>query len=132
MDLAGAGDACIRAALGDPFQLTFHITGALPSLIRLFGETRFDHVIQRRRQHRLQRRQDRRVVFHDGRNQTRLTLTFERSPPGQHLVDHRTEGEDVRSSVGVFRFELLGSHVLEGPENRALLGERLVRRRQRG
>ena len=42
-----------------------------------------------------------------------------------HLVEHRAEREDVRARVGLLAFELLGRHVLQRAEDRALRGERL-------
>ena len=39
----------------------------------------------------------------------------------RHLVEHHAEGEDVRPRIRFFAFQLLGSHVLEGPEDRPLL-----------
>ena len=37
---------------------------------------------------------------------------------GDHLVEHKTEREDVRARIGVAPFELLGRHdALHGSEN---------------
>jgi len=38
----------------------------------------------------------------------------------RHLVEHRAEGEDVGSGVGLLALELLGGHVLERPQDRPL------------
>ena len=39
---------------------------------------------------------------------------------GHHLVEDRAEREDVGPRVGLLSFELLGRHVLQGSEDRAL------------
>ena len=44
-----------------------------------------------------------------------------RLPSRRHLVQHRAERKDVRPPVGFLALELLGRHVLERPEDRALL-----------
>ena len=40
--------------------------------------------------------------------------------PGQHLVEHGAEREDVGARIGVLAFELLRRHVLERAEDRSL------------
>ena len=45
---------------------------------------------------------------------------MERLLASRHLVDERSERKNVRAGVGFLGFQLLGSHVLERPENRAL------------
>ena len=45
-------------------------------------------------------------------------LAPKRLPPRRHLVENRAEGEEVRPGIGFLPLELLGSHVLEGPEDR--------------
>ena len=90
---------------------------------------------------RLDRRDRRRFGVHDRADQARLALALERLLPGHHLVDDGAEREDVRARVSVFPFELLGCHVLQRAENRALRGEaggvvgmrtRCRQRRERG
>jgi len=46
-----------------------------------------------------------------------------------HLVQHQSKPKNVSASIGLFAFQLLWSHVLERPDQRALGGElRLVQR----
>ena len=52
-----------------------------------------------------------------------LTRRVERPAAGDHLVQDRAEGKQVRPRVGGLAFELLGRHVLEGADNRSLLSE---------
>ena len=43
--------------------------------------------------------------------------------PGEHLVQHRAEREDVGARVRLAALELLGRHVLERAEDRAMTGQ---------
>ena len=58
---------------------------------------------------------------HDRRDERGLVRAREGLLAGRHLVQHGAEGEDVRARVGFLAFELLGRHVLERAEDRALL-----------
>jgi len=60
------------------------------------------------------------VAFQDRRDETGLAGCFERPTSGRHLVQDRSESEDVRAGVGFFPFQLLGRHVLQGAENGAI------------
>ena len=70
------------------------------------------------------RRIGRRLVSQDGADERGLTAPFEGPLAGQHLVEDRAEREDVGARVSDRAFQLLGRHVLERPEDRALLGQR--------
>ena len=48
--------------------------------------------------------------------------------PGDHLVQHRAKGEDVRTGIDVAALQLLGGHVRQGPENLTVERERRRRR----
>ena len=82
--------------------------------------------------HRLERRDRRRLLLHDRRDQRRLARSRNAFLPGRHLVEHRAEREDVRPRVGLLALELLRRHVLERAEDRAFLRQVGVLRRQRG
>ena len=55
-------------------------------------------------------------------------LALEGAASRGHLVEHGAEREDVGARVGRLPLELLGRHVLERADDRALLGERPRRR----
>ncbi len=61
-------------------------------------------------------------MFENRGNQARLALSLKSLPASQHLIEHDAQGEDVRPSIGVFSFELLGSHVLKSAEDGSFLG----------
>jgi hypothetical protein len=65
-------------------------------------------------------------------DQARLRLAVEDAPPRRHLVEERTEREDVGPRVGLGALELLGRHVLERAQDRPRGGERPRLGRQRG
>ncbi len=62
-------------------------------------------------------------MLHDGTNQARLAFSLERSPPGHHFIEHRSEGKNVRAAVRFLPLELLGGHVLKRAEDGAFRGQ---------
>ena len=71
------------------------------------------------------------LALHDSGDDAGLAFAVEGHAAGEHFVEHAAEGEDVAARVGILAFELLGRHVLECPEHRASLGQRLTRLRFR-
>ena len=59
-----------------------------------------------------------RVRAQDGGHRLRRRLAPERPLPGQHLVEHGAEGEDVGPRVGLLAPHLLGRHVADRAEHR--------------
>jgi hypothetical protein len=93
-------------------------------------------MLERRRSERQQLAQRPRGAADDLCDQGGLRLSVEGPPAGRHFVKDASEREDVGARVGRQSLELLGRHVLERPEDRPLLGERLgcgrlIRRRHR-
>jgi hypothetical protein len=74
------------------------------------------------------RRERRRRGADDGRDDRRLTLPIERASAGEHLVQQHAEGVNIRTCVHLAALELLGRHVMERAEDRALTRERLCAR----
>ena len=60
-----------------------------------------------------------------------LRIALERTATGEHLVQHRAEGEDVASAIHRPAFGLLGRHVGGRAENRSPLGPQICRNRRR-
>ena len=123
----GRHDPTLRSPLRDPLELVAQIACVLPSVLWILGEAGLDDAVERRRGHRLDRGDRRRVVLQDRRDQRGLTRARERLPPRRHLVEHRAEREDVRPRVGLLALQLLRRHVLEGPQDRAFLRQPLLR-----
>ena len=49
-----------------------------------------------------------------------------RPPSGEHFVEHRTEGKQIRPRVRFLPTNLLGGHVGKRSENQSLSGKRLI------
>ncbi len=92
----------------------------LDPIVGILRKAVADQPVERRRRRGRDRRERRRVVLEDGRDERCLALPREGLAPGGHLVEGGSEREDVASRVGLLSFELLGSHVLEGAEKRSL------------
>ena len=76
-------------------QQLLHVRHVLPAIVRLLAQALRDQAPQRaRRDVRIDRRG---LVVKDRRQRGDGILLVERLPPGQHLVQHAAEGEDVRS-----------------------------------
>ena len=113
----------LRSALRDPLQLAPEIRGVLPAVLRVLRQGLLHDVVERRRRHRLNLRDRRRLVAQDRGDERRLRRTTERLLAGRHLVKHAPEREDVGARVGLSPLQLLRRHVLERPEDRPLLRE---------
>ena len=110
----------LRAALGDPLQLQHHVVRRLPAVARDPWRGSLDDPVERRRDHRLDRRDRRRVRVQDRADQAAPgSSPWNAFFPVSHLVEHAAEREDVAARVGLVALELLGRHVLERPEDRA-------------
>jgi hypothetical protein len=99
--------------------LSREVSRRLPAALRALRQARLDQLIERVRRRRLERGHGRRLAFENRANQARLASAVERFVAGQHLVQHRTEREDVGADIGFLPFQLLGRHVLEGANDRA-------------
>ena len=73
------GHTGLRAGLADPAQLARDVVGALPAVVRVLLQALPHDVVERRRRHRLDRRDGRRLRRHDRRDQARLRLALERA-----------------------------------------------------
>ena len=102
---------------GDPLELKSHVVRGLDPLIRILRQARADQSIERRSG--VGRRW---LMFEDRGNQARLARAGERRFAGDHLVQHQPKGEDVAARIGFFPMEQLRRHVLNRPEDFALLG----------
>lgn len=125
----GSGDRRLRSTLGDPLQFRGDVVRALPAFFRILREARPDDALERRRRQRLNLRDRLRLAFEDRGDEARATPPGERTLARHHLVENDSEREDVGARVRFFSFELLGGHVLHGPENRPFLREGPVRGR---
>ena len=117
--------------LVDPRQLVRKVGGGLPAVVRILRQTLLQQSIERAAgddgQSRLRVReiaQRRRIAAEDRGDDTRVARALERAPAGDHLEQHGAEREDVAARVDVAIFELLGRHVVQGAEDRALSSQR--------
>jgi hypothetical protein len=101
-----------------------NVRGGLPTVVGRLRETTAHDVIQRRRRVGLDSRERLRIALENRGNQTRLRCSLEGTPGGHHFEEHAAEGPDVRSRVGLPALELLGRHVLERSQDRALPRQR--------
>ena len=62
------------------------------------------------------------LLAEDGGHSRGLTVTPERSLARQHLVQQRTETEDIRTGIDALAFHLLRRHVGGGADDLAFLG----------
>ena len=122
------GDGRRRAVSGPP-EGSREVGGALPSIVRILRQALSNDGLGERRRERLKRRHRRRLTLEDCRDQARWRLTLERFSRGEHFVEHAAERKQIRPRVGFAAFHLLGRHVLERPENRALARDRVRRGR---
>ena len=104
---------------GNPLELTCQVRGALPAVVGILRQAAPNHAIECAVRGRALTCHRRRIVLEDGADESRAALRFERLPPGQRLVQHRTKGKDVGARVRRPPLQLLRRHVLEGALNRA-------------
>ena len=83
-----------------------------------FSRHRIDDLLERRRHGFAQVRERRRVLLEDGRDRVGGRGALERHLPGQHLVQHRPEREDVGAVIERQAAHLLGRHVWRRSEDR--------------
>ena len=110
----------------EPGQLHFDVMGCLPALVRILGEARLHDAVERRWRKRLNIYHRRRMIFEDGADDGRGARPAERLVTRRHLIQQRTECENVGPRIGRLSFELLGRHVLQRAENRTLASQGAV------
>ena len=121
--LSSGGRRCHprRVAVRHQVQLPPDVSSVLPSLVRVLGQADPCDLVESVRRHGLQRGHGSWLDAHDGVNQTRLALARERLLARDHLVDHTPERPDVRPGIRLLAFQLLGGHVVECAQDRALV-----------
>ena len=118
----------LRPALRNPIELEADVVHRLPAIVGVFGKTRSDHPFQSGRSQRLDRGDRLRLARNDRGDDARPILSSEGRRTGEHLVQDRSEREDIASCVDGFPRNLLRRHVLIGADDGAFLGERLLLR----
>ena len=117
-----AGRSCNRGrrrALPDAVEFGEQVARRLPAIVGVLRQAPANHVVERGRQPRLHVGERRWLRRHDRRDEHRIARRLERLAPGQHLVEHGSEGEQIGPGVGVSALELLGRHVLDRAEDHA-------------
>ena len=67
----------------------------LPPVVRILREACGDQPVQRSRRQGLLRRERRRVVLEDGRDERRFRISGKCAPSGHHFMEDRTEREEI-------------------------------------
>jgi len=102
-----------------------HRRRAQEAVVGLLGERREDHVLERGRQLGPERARRPRRLLEVGAHQIEQRLADERLAPGRELVQDDAGGVEVGPRIDAARAaDLLGRHVLRGPEQRAGAGPR--------
>jgi len=114
----------LATGAGTPIRLPPSLTHSRarlrsPALLQALA----DGLLQQRRDHGLDGGDRRRLLLEDRGDEARLARALEGAPAGGHLVEQRPEGEDVAARVGLLALELLGRHVVHGPDDRAVGGQ---------
>ena len=100
----------------------------MEALLRALLEAVPDDAVEAGRDVLIRDREVRRVLLEDRGHRLSRRVPVERAAPGEHLVEDRAEGEDVRTRVGGLALDLLGRHVAERAEHDPRLGPRRGRR----
>ena len=109
-----------------------HITRRLEPRIRRLLEAPSRQPHQPRREHGAVADPGRRIVLENGRQRLRHGAAPERIAAGEHFVEHRAEGEDVRPVIDRLAAHLFGRHVAGRTDHRAWSrGGRAVPNRRR-
>jgi hypothetical protein len=115
-------------AFGKVPQLQRDVVHRLPAIRGGLRKTDADQPLEGRRRQRREPRDRRRLSGQHGDHEGGAAVSAERGTSRRHFVHHGAEGEHVGSRVRRPALQLLGGHVREGPEDRALLGQRPRRR----
>ena len=83
----------------------------MPSLVRIFGKTPAYDLVDRRRHQRLKRGDRGRLTLEDRKADSGRAVPVECPLPGQHLVEDRTEREQIAAGVHLAAANLFGRHV---------------------
>ena len=90
--------------------------GGLPPRIRVLGQAGANEPVESGRGRRLQRGHRLRLARQDGRGERGLRALREGLLANRHLVEHRSQGEDVGAGVGRPALDLLRRHVRQRAE----------------
>src|SRR5262249_53609114 len=102
-----------------PGKITLQIERSLESLLRVLRQTSPDNPFQRRSE--VQRP---RPPLQHRRNHARRALPLKCTLAAQRLVEHAAEAEQIAARIGLLALQLLRRHVMQGPENLSLAGQR--------
>ena len=108
----------VVVVLGQPFvedalQAEDDVLRGLPAQLGRLRQARANQVVEPGRRRDTGGGQRGRLGLEDLRDEARLGGRLEGAVPGDHLVEHGAEREDVAPEIGLVPFELLGRHVLQ-------------------
>src|SRR5215831_17188073 len=111
----------------NPLQVAYEVRRVLPAIGRILRQTGRNDAAQRRRYVRSEARHVWWVCIEDSCNRSGVRVSGKCAPAGQHLVEHRTEREQVGARIGIASLELFGRHVLRRAEQLTVEGYRALR-----
>src|SRR6516164_3853164 len=114
-----AWSGATRRRLRQPSQLQADIVAGMPAVLRVLCQADADHVFQPGWGRRFDCADGLRFFLQDRGHHADATFTVEGPPPGGHFVQHGAKRKDIAAAIAKPTFELLRSHVLERPYNRA-------------
>ena len=100
-------------------QVEREVVRGVEPLLRALLQAVTDDPIERRGNVLIGEGGVRRLLAQDRRHRVGGRVAEECTPSGEHLVQHRSEGEDVGTRVGRLSPDLLGRHVADGPHHDA-------------
>jgi hypothetical protein len=124
--VVGSGQLLGRQLALDPFQLSRHSARALRPAGAVLGEEPLDERDEIFRKIRAHLRERRRLIVEHLLQGRERVFGAECRPAGEHLVQERSKGEEVRPGVELAASRLLGRHGVAGADESVLLGQHLA------
>ncbi len=125
----GRGDGPLRRRHARQLlEIEGEVVRGVEALLGVLLEAVADDPVEPRRDVLVGEREIRRILPQDRRHRLGRRVGVEGAPAREHLVQDRSEGEDVGAGVGGLALHLLRRHVAERAEHDARLGARRGRR----
>jgi hypothetical protein len=102
-----------------PEELQADVVSGLKPLVGILCQAGAADVNESRRRGRLERRDQRRILFPDGGSNGDARFSFNSALPGGHFIEHSAERKNVAAGAGLFSVDLFGRHVLQRADNGA-------------
>ena len=117
------GEHAARLVDRDRERRPGELTAARVALLRLLRHCPGDHCVERRRQLRPLRARRRRLCLEVREHHRDVRVTPKRRLPDEALVEHAAERVDIRPPVDLLTGDLLGSDVVDGAQQVAVVAD---------